>query len=213
MEYTHSSHEPDARRSARRRSTDTRAGLQRDPALRGVAPRQLPRRPGELREAAGRVRDDLRHRRPPRAHDGPRRRRAAAADPRDGPRPARRRPRPGALRADPPVRLPRARRAGVDLQHRHPGQLGRAHADLQGEAAAGHREQPRSPRLPDPPGGRHRHLQGQSRAGRQGPGGASRAEPRDRSRLQPSLRRRSFPSQSPSSPMHRPSSASTARRR
>ena len=51
------------------------------------------------------------------------------------------------------------------------------------------RHQPRAADLPGPAGGRHRHLQGVARAGRQGPGRPPRAVARDRPRVQQPLRR------------------------
>ena len=86
------------------------------------------------------------------------------------------RPRPGALHAVRPEPPPGAHRAGLAPRDGHAGQLARADADLQGEEGpAARRRQPRPAHLPGPAGGRHRHLQGDARAGRQGPGRPPRA--------------------------------------
>ena len=144
----------------------------------------------QLRQAPVGVRGDLLHRRLPRADEPPRPGPAAAPDARDGRRPARPRPGPGALHAvrpEPPTRAHRARLAAHD---RHPGQLAGADADVQGEAPEpARRHQPRAADLPGPAGRRHRHLQGVAGARRQGPGRPPGADPRDRPQLQQPLRR------------------------
>ena len=190
---------------ARRRApSGARARLQRHPALRRLAPRQLPWRAGQLRRAPGPVRHDLRHRRLPRPDHRPRRRGAARPDARDGARPAGRRARPCALRAHPAVGLPRARRAGLDLQHLSCRSAGRsARRPTRRSAQQGVEN---SLGLLDYP-----VLQAADiviyKASRV-PVGKDQAahlelQPRDRARLQPALRRRSSPSRSRSSPMRR----------
>ena len=185
--------------------------LQRHPAVGDRPPRQRPRRDPQLRRAPGPVRGDLLHRRLPRPDEPPRPRRAPPPDARDGRVAPGARPRPGEVHAVRPEPPPRAHRARLAARDRHAGELGRADADLQGEAgAAAGRRQPRPAHVPDPAGRRHRDLPRRPRAGRQGPGRPPRAQPRDRPGLQPPLRRRRSPSRRRSSPRRRRSSAPTA---
>ena len=157
------------------------------------------------------LRGDLLHRRLPRPDQHPRAGLAALTDARDGGVPPGARPGSRALhpvRPEPPAR---AYRACLAVHDRDAGQLAGADADLQGkEAEAARRHQPRAAHLPGPAGGRHRHLQGLARPGRQGPGRPSRAEPRDRPDLQQPLRRDLPRSRRPSSPRRPPSSGPTA---
>ena len=78
------SDEPGRLRSRDLAARGPRACLLRHPALGRLAPGQLPRRSGQLRAPAGRVRRDLRHRRHARPHHRPRRGAAAGADARHG---------------------------------------------------------------------------------------------------------------------------------
>ena len=153
-----------------------RPHLQRHPAVGHRPPRQRPRGDPQLRHAPVGIRGDLLHRRLPRPDEQPRSGPAAPADGRDGGVAPRARPRPGPLHAVRPEPPAGAHGAGLAPVHRHAGQLARADPDVQGEEGQpARRHQPRAAHLPGPPGGRHRHLQGVARAGRQGPGRPSRA--------------------------------------
>ena len=182
------------------------------PAVRDRPSRQRPGRDPQLRRAPGRVRGDLLHRRLPRADEPPRRRMPFARGRREmaasllalGLD-------PDTLHAVRPEPSPRAHRARVAPRDGHAGELARAHADLQGEAREpARRREPRPAHLPGAPGGGHRHLQGDARAGRQGPGGAPRAVTRDRAARSTAATARHSPSRRRSTPRRPWCSAPTA---
>jgi hypothetical protein len=167
-----------------------RAHPLRRAAVRGPAPGQLPRRPGEVRQAAARARDLHLRRRPARHHRLAGAGAAGPADPRDRRRLPGRRARPGQGRHLPAVGGARARRTGLDLQLRRPPRLARPHDPVQGEERQAQGALERRPlHLPGAAGRRHPGLQGDPRAGRRGPEAAPGADPRHRRQVQPRLRR------------------------
>ena len=178
-------------RAGRALDCPPRAHLQRHPADRAQAPRQLHRGDPRLSRGPGARRPgDLLHRRPARHErlvrpEGAARLRARHDGDADG-----RRARPGALHPVSPVRRGRALGAVLAALVGHALRRSPAHDPVQGQVGARAAAGPDQPvPLPGAPGGRHPALQGRPGAGGRGPAPAPRAGARDRAALQLDLRR------------------------
>ena len=164
-------------------------GVFRGAADRQPAPRQLPRRDRQFRQAAVALRLHLLRGRHARHHGVAGPRRADQGDARGDRRLHRRRHRSQEAHRVQPEPGRRARRARLGVQLRGAARLAQPHDAVQGEGRQGSRERlGRALRLSEPDGGRHSGLSRDPRAGRRGPEAASGAVARHRAEVQQRLR-------------------------